>query len=82
MLLIAALSLMLADFRHLISLSDVQISGDGNRVDYIDGVPDLARNRYRDYLRRHDRRRRIANDDPPGARGWARRAGRRTARAL
>jgi dipeptidyl aminopeptidase/acylaminoacyl peptidase len=48
--LIAALTLTLADFRHLVSVGDAQISNDGSRVAYVQGVPNFARDRYDDTL--------------------------------
>ncbi len=49
--LVAALTLTLADVRHLVSIEDAQISGDGNRVAYVLGVPDFIHDRYNDSLR-------------------------------
>jgi dipeptidyl aminopeptidase/acylaminoacyl peptidase len=50
MLLVAALTLTLADVRHLVSIDDAQISNDGSRVAYVQGVPDFAHDRYDDSL--------------------------------
>ncbi len=49
--LVAALTLTLADVRHLVSIEDAQISNDGNRVAYVQGVPDFVHDRYNDSLR-------------------------------
>jgi dipeptidyl aminopeptidase/acylaminoacyl peptidase len=49
--LVAALTLTLADVRHLVSIEDAQISNDGSRVAYVQGVPDFIHDRYDDSLR-------------------------------
>jgi dipeptidyl aminopeptidase/acylaminoacyl peptidase len=51
MLLIAALTLTLADFRHLVSIEEAAISNDGSAVAYVAGVPDFVHDRYDDSLR-------------------------------
>jgi dipeptidyl aminopeptidase/acylaminoacyl peptidase len=51
MLLVTALTLTLADFRHLVSVGDPQISNDGSAVAYVQGTPNFARDRYDDTLR-------------------------------
>jgi dipeptidyl aminopeptidase/acylaminoacyl peptidase len=51
MILTAALTLTLADFRHLISIEDAQISNDGNAVAYVQGTPNFAKDWYDDALR-------------------------------
>jgi dipeptidyl aminopeptidase/acylaminoacyl peptidase len=50
MFLVAALTLTLADVRHLVSIDDAQISNDGSRVAYVQRVPDFADDRYDDSL--------------------------------
>lgn len=48
--LFAALTLTLADVRHLVSIDDAQISNDGSRVAYVQGVPNFTHDRYNDSL--------------------------------
>lgn len=48
--LFAALTLTLADVRHLVSIDDAQISNDGSRVTYVQGVPNFIHDRYSDSL--------------------------------
>ena len=50
MFLVAALTLTLADVRHLVSIDDAQISNDGSIVAYVQSVPDFADDRYDDSL--------------------------------
>jgi dipeptidyl aminopeptidase/acylaminoacyl peptidase len=50
MLLFAVLTLSLADFRHFVSIDDAQISNDGSRVAYVQGVADFVHDRYKDSL--------------------------------
>jgi dipeptidyl aminopeptidase/acylaminoacyl peptidase len=50
MFLVAALTLTLADVRHLVSIDDAQISNDASRVVYVQRVPDFAHDRYDDSL--------------------------------
>ena len=42
MILAAALTLTLADFRHLVSIGDPQISVDGSAVAYSEGTPNFT----------------------------------------
>jgi dipeptidyl aminopeptidase/acylaminoacyl peptidase len=49
--LVAALALTLADVRHLVSIEDAQISNDGSRVAYVQGLADFVHDRYDDSLR-------------------------------